>query len=121
MPVHNDELNRRANEIVAQAMSCYIHTGAPGAAYTDNRVANVAAAVVNAADWSGAVAGDVAYDAHLDFGSLHASDEVTVTAWTLLRGVQLVADGVFSADIAVPADQPFRIRTGTIRINADSV
>ena len=120
MPLHNDELNRRSDATVAQDLSCYIHTGAPGANYLANRVANVNPQTAAAGDWADAAGGDVAFDAHLDFGALHASAAVTVRAWTLLRGAALVADGTFVADVAVPAGRPFRIRSGTIQMNGSS-
>ena len=71
MPLSTTELNRIANEISASAMTCYAHTGAPGTAGTANRVTGVSAVALPAGDWSAASAGDVQYDADVEFGVLH--------------------------------------------------
>ena len=126
MPLLDTELNRIANDIVSADGEVYIHTGAPGAGGTENRVAGVAAEMAGAADWSDAAAGDVQYDAVLLFGILSAADALTVLYWSYARGGSVratgeVHDSVGDHGVDVPAGEPFQLNAGTVRINGSSV
>lgn len=118
MPLSAAELNRIADEVVANALTCYIHTGAPGADGTANRVAGVAGQAIAAADWSNASDGDVSYDEDVAFGVLSASNERVLTAYTLFRGNAYAGTGQLSA--TVPAGATYTIDSGTIRINGST-
>ena len=82
------ELNRLADNIVAQGLTCYLHTGDPGANGTANRIAGVSAQL-SAASWSNAADGDVTYNADIEFAQLHATRTITPTALTIFRGAAL--------------------------------
>ena len=125
MPLSNSELNRVADDIVSADGEIYIHTGAPGAAGTANRVPGVAAQPAAAGNWSVAAAGDVQYDALLSYGVLSAASVRTVENWSFFRGGVFRVSGVVhdSSDtlgVDVPIGDAFQLNSGTVRINGST-
>ena len=114
------ELNRASDYSVASAMTCRIHTADPGVNGTTSRIGALSEDLA-VADWSAASAGDVQYDADLDFGVLHASNNITVSHYSLWRGASFVARGALASNVAVTAGGTFKINSGTIEIDYSSV
>lgn len=116
MPLFSAELDRIANEVSASDMVAYAHTAAPTDADNDNGRINSTGIALDDANWSAASAGDVQYDADVDFGVLDSANERVVTHWSVFRGNAAVAYGALASSITVVAGGTFKINTGTIRL-----
>ena len=116
MPLFATELNRVADDMSASAMVAYAHTAAPTDADDDNGRINATGIAMAATNWSAASAGDVTYNADVDFGVLDASNQRVVTHWSVYRGTAPVAFGSLASPITVVAGGTFQINTGTIRL-----
>lgn len=113
------ELNRLADNIVAQGLTCYLHTGDPGANGTANRIAGVSAQL-SAASWSNAADGDVTYNADIEFAQLHATRTITPTALTIFRGAAFVSEHSLGGGAPVPGGNGAIIRSGALRLNGST-
>ena len=123
MPLSTLELNRLADDIVSSALRCNIHSGAPGVDGDDDRITPTTGNAYRdlaAASWSDAAAGDVQYEADVEFGVLHASNSVTVTHWSIFRGTAFVASGAVSPNVVVTAGGTFKLNEDTIDLNGST-
>ena len=114
MPLSNPELNRLADSISASDLTCYPHTGAPGANGTTNRVGT--GQTLAASSWSDASGGDITYEQAVNFGVLDATQSRTYTHFTLFRGNAFVAWGTFQAATQITAGGTFSAAANTLRI-----
>ena len=123
MPTHNTELVRQLTYAIATDMTMHIHTGAVGTAYTSARVTGDPTATIGSGGWGtvDATATEVEYDDDENFGVLSTTASITVTNWTLFRGVNPAFTGAFAAAVVVPANTPFQLDGGTLILDADSL
>ena len=123
MPLSNTELNRLADNIVANELRCYIHSGNPGSSGTSNRITpstGDAYRTLAASDWSSASNGDVEYEEDVEYGVLDTSNNQTVQYWSIFRVNAFVASGTISPNITVTAGGTFKINTDTIDLNGST-
>ena len=116
MPLSDRELNRKADEMVANDLTCYPHNGAPGTNGTANRI-GTASATLDAAEWSNAVNGDVLYGVDLFFGVLDPANSHDVTHYSIFRSNAFVSWEEMDTAVTVPAGGTFTINADTIGYN----
>ena len=119
MPLSTVELNRLADSIVASDLTCRLHTADPGANGTANRQGTLVQTLADET-WSDAAAGDVQYNADVNFGVVDASNARTITHLSFWRGSTFVMSAQLSAAVQVGAGSTFRVVSGTIRINGST-
>ena len=119
MPLSALELNRVADYVVANELTCYVSTATSGADGTENRI-GTASSTLAVADWSDAASGDVTYNADTDFGVLTVDNDQTVRFYQLFRGNDFVWEGAVNPVRPVTAGGTFSIDSGEIQLNSDT-
>ena len=119
MPLSATELNRIADAIVASTITVFLHTGAPGANGTANRVtagggAFAAGVAVAAAGWTAASSGDVQNVSAVNYGTATGGDPGTVTFWSAFRGAAFVGSGAVTSTTVRDGDT-FSINSGEVQ------
>ena len=119
MPLSATELNRLADSITATAITVFLHTGAPGANGTANRVTAGGGAFssgvsVAAAGWTNASSGDVQNVAAVNYGTATGGDPGTVTFWGAFRASAFVGSGAVTSTTVRDGDT-FSINSGEVQ------
>ena len=119
MPLSATELNRIADAIVASTITVFLHTGAPGANGTANRVtagggAFAAGVAVAPAGWTAASSGDVQNVSAVNYGTATGGDPGTVTFWSAFRTAAFVGSGAVTSTTVRDGDT-FSINSGEVQ------
>ena len=119
-----------ANELTNRTLEVRIHSGAPGADGTANRIGTFAQDVT-ASGWTAAASGSVSTTGAQSFGVLSTLQSVTVAAYTVffgttfLWGGDVYPDGADKSDpnnigVEVEANEEFELSAGEVGIGFSS-